>query len=173
MMSAAGRDGDTLIAPAAASLTTDYFQFSVTADPGSTLILSTLGFNLAVLSNIGATTSGFAFQLYARINGAGGYSAVGTTMSISSTNYTLGTATAVPPISFDVSTLNALGPLQSVEFRLWQGSDLNTDSTLAIAYQDINLQGEVITVPEPSVVGLTALAAIALAARRRRTTSSN
>lgn len=167
MVSAAGRDANDLNAPAAGSLTTDYFAFTVAAATGATITLDSLGFNLAVFSNGGATSSDFALQLYASVNG-GGYSAVGSTVVIPTTTYTAGTATSLPAQSFDLTGLNALGPITTVTFRVWQGSTLNTDSTLALAYQDINLQGTVLGVPEPTALLLGGLGLLGFSARRRR-----
>lgn len=167
MVSAAGRDASDVIAPAAGSLTTDYFAFTVTAVTGATVTLDSLGFNLAVFSNVGATTSDFALQLYASVNG-GGYAAIGSTVVIPSTSYNVGNATSLPPQLFDLTSLNALGPINTVTFRVWQGSTLNTDSTLALAYQDINVQGTVLGVPEPTALLLGSLGFLGFSARRRR-----
>ena len=165
LIASAGRDADTTTAPTAAALTTDYFQFTLTAADGATLTLDTLGFDLAVVSNNGSGTTAWAYQLYASVND-GAYAEVGSLNSFSSTSYTVGTVTGLPAQLLDISSLNGSGPIEKVAFRVWQGSDLNVDSTLALGYQNINVQGTV--VPEPSALLVGAAGAAGMLLRRRK-----
>lgn len=166
LMSSSGRDASGLVAPAPFSLSDDFFQFSLTAPEDGVITLDTLGFDLAVASNAGSPQStAWALQLYASVNG-GAYTAVGATLNIASASYAAGTATALPSASFDLSSLNAVGTITSVSFRVWQGSNLDTDSTLALAYQNINVQGTF--VPEPSAALLCTAGGLVVLGRRRR-----
>lgn len=147
-----------------ASSTAEYFGFTLSTPGTETLSLTSFKFDYGyVWSNPGAQSSNLHYALFASVNG-GAFSQVGSTITTAmNTTATNNQAVYLGTQTIDLTSAG-LSNADSVEFRLWVGSDLATN-TVASLYQNISVDGTV--VPEPSIALLGGFGLLGVLRRRR------
>ncbi|GHC41827.1 hypothetical protein [Roseibacillus persicicus] len=140
------------------SSTDNYFFFTVNADPGTTINLTSLKYDFW-LSDAGGGAATASAEGFISVDG-GAFISIG---SITATD-TLGAGVAAPvaPANFDLSSITGV---ESLEVRIGIGYSQGNSTGTSGFVQGIQLDGSVI--PEPSTTLLGLVSAIGLLRRRR------
>lgn len=156
-LAARSNTADGLLNPP--SSTTDYFGFIIAGTGGNTLNLNAFKFDMAVMNTSGATTANAALMV--SVDG-GAFSQYGTTLSLSQA------VVGVSAVTTKTIDLSSITGANSVEFRL-NVSDNRGLSVAAHVYQGLQLDGSIVSVPEPTTMALVLLGGMGLLAARRKT----
>jgi len=151
--------------PATPISTDDYFGFTVTANGGDDLDLSTLTFDLTLGSNGGAQDVRFAYNVFASKDG-GAFASVASGFTAEHDSFTPGPDFLLP-VETKVIDLSGLADANQYEFRIALGDDGDNESSASAFVQGIKLDG-VTVVPEPATMGLLAIGGVGVLLRRRR-----
>lgn len=144
-------DPQAAVASAAAAVAANkYFQFAVSSDASSLINLTSLTFN-AERGGAG-TPRGYAVR-----SSADGFAA-----NLASADLLTARPTYTP-VSVDLSAA-AFQNLSTITFRIYSYAPAAGSS---VDYDDITVNGSVVSVPEPSAALLPALASLGLLSRRR------
>ena len=151
----------TVISAGTPVSTSDYFGFAVTADPGKTLDLTNIEFDLITRANASAAWGYTATaQVFVAVDG-GAFTAIGSSVSSTAPDAS-NVWSPVTTANIDLSTITGAS---SVEIRIGVADNLDNSGAAAFV-QGVQLNGTV--VPEPATVGMFSLMGGALIFIRRR-----
>lgn len=143
------RKPNAISAATALSLDT-YFSINVAADPGKSLYLSSLSFEVGK----GGSSDPRGYRVRSSVDGYASDLALVTLTS--------GAATAPAPVSIDLSTLGSFEGLSSVDFRIYVWAPTNSNS---VDFRNLEVNG---TLPTPRTLGLVLAAMGGLVGMRVR-----
>ena len=146
--------------------TGDYYGFTVTASAGNTLDLTSIAFDWGSGNNDGSTLSGgtFGYRVFASVDG-GAFTSVGSDSV--TTDVASGAWVDHTSANIDLTGLAATVDGGNVEFRI-QPITSSASPGVMNAFQQFNINGDVVAIPEPSSTALLGLGGLALMLRRRR-----
>jgi hypothetical protein len=143
----------------------DYFFFTVTADVGQTLNLTSLVFDFGASTQ---TNGNFAYNLttyiQSSVGGLGSSDPSLASRSFTRPGNSTGSLTTVTAIDLTGASFQGLN---SITFEFSVGDDLNNTNSIA-RFDNFALEGSVAAIPEPSSTALLGLGGLALILRRRR-----
>lgn len=155
----------------AAGSTADYFEFTVTPASGFKLNLTSLSFGTAFYGN--QAPAGQA-SYFVRTSLDGFTSNIGSTFTVDYQRTTIPADHPTTPFPLPTFTdqnvaLDSLNPgnNQAVTFRIYI-TDTTTSPDRLTAIDNVQLNGELLAIPEPSAAVLMGLATAGLCCRRRR-----
>lgn len=146
---------------ALASGSNDYFQVTISADPGMTLNLTSLTFGMSAQNNNSGGNFTSTAVLSSNVNGFG--TAILGTGGITKTAAQSTSTVYTPLASYDLSGAQYQG-LSTITFRLTVFDSINDNGDLS-RFDDFTLNGAV--VPEPSSALLGGLGILLILRRRR------
>ena len=146
---------------AGSAVASDYWGFTLTADAGSSLDLTSLTFDYGVGHNDGGT-SDFGYRVFTKVDG-GAFTSIATG-GVASASYTAGDWSGQASGNIDLTSLATTVDGGNVEFRIQMWSSSASGGAIQ-AFQNITTNGAV--VPEPSSIALLGLGGLALLRRRR------
>jgi hypothetical protein len=148
-----------------ASFSSDqYFEFTITANPGFMLDLESLEFRMGGQNVVGAE-----YTVYANVRSSADSYAADLLInpgSVTTASHTIADANATTYSNFTVD-LSGLGAVTTLTLRLYPSDNLSSNNRY-YRYDTVTLNGSVNPVPEPATLALLVGSLGLIAARRRR-----
>lgn len=141
----------TIVDEAISATSTDYIGFTVSANAGYELDLSSISFNYLFTDGTGNPPQNATFSLRSSVDGYAADIASFTTASVDGN--TLPTAGNLGSGAIDLSAAGYQN-LSTITFRLFLGDDGINNTNYTLRMDELNLQGTASAVPEPSTAFL-------------------